>query len=235
MKTALTIAGSDSSGGAGIQADIKTMLTNGVYAMSAVTALTAQNTQGVRGILPVPPAFLRQQMEAVFDDIRPDAVKIGMVCSPEQMLVIADCLRQYRAENVVIDPVMVSSSGTRLMDPDAVSALLDSLCPVSALLTPNLPEAELLSGQPIHTADDMRLAAERISRRCGFLRKEVLPGFPENGSRTQTATGRAVRSPALLRQTWQRGFPCRNRSSGQKNTSPLPLRRCWTSAQVPAR
>ena len=167
MKTALTIAGSDSSGGAGIQADIKTMLTNGVYAMSAVTALTAQNTQGVRGILPVPPAFLRQQMEAVFDDIRPDAVKIGMVCSPEQMLVIADCLRQYRAENVVIDPVMVSSSGTRLMDPDAVSALLDSLCPVSALLTPNLPEAELLSGQPIHTADDMRLAAERISRRCG--------------------------------------------------------------------
>ena len=167
MKTALTIAGSDSSGGAGIQADIKTMMANGVYAMSAVTAVTAQNTVGVQGILPVSPEFLRLQIESVFADIPPDAVKVGMVSSPEQMLVIAACLKKYEARNVVVDPVMIASSGTRLMSQDAVEALLEQLCPQATLLTPNIPEAELLAGQAIKTPEDMIAAAEQISRRCG--------------------------------------------------------------------
>ena len=121
MKTALSIAGSDSCGGAGIQADIKTMTMNGVYAMSAVTALTAQNTTGVFGILESSPGFLRQQIDAVFEDIFPDAVKIGMTFSAELIRVIADRLQYYRAGNIVVDPVMVSTSGARLLKPDAAA------------------------------------------------------------------------------------------------------------------
>ena len=145
MKTALTIAGSDCSGGAGIQADLKTMTMNGVYAMSAITALTAQNTTGVRAIQESPPDFLKQQIDAVFEDIYPDAVKIGMVASSELIRVIADRLRYYDAKNVVIDPVMVATSGPALMKNDAVQTLIEELLPLAILVTSNIPEAQVLS------------------------------------------------------------------------------------------
>lgn len=167
MKTALSIAGSDSCGGAGIQADLKTMTMNGVYAMSAITALTAQNTTGVRGILEVSPEFLRQQIDAVFEDIYPDAVKIGMVSSAELIEVIADRLKHFKAEHIVVDPVMVATSGSRLMKTDAVDALLVELFPISSLVTPNIPEAEVLSGTSIQSKDDMITAAKQIGDTYG--------------------------------------------------------------------
>ena len=167
MKTALTIAGSDSSGGAGIQADIKTKTKNGVYAKSAITALTAQNTLGVTGIFEVPPQFLAQQIDAVFQDIRPDAVKIGMVSSSSLIRTIAGRLRAHEAENLVVDPVMVATSGARLMEAEAISTLTRELLPMAALLTPNIPEAEVLSGQAIRSQADMQAAAEKISRAYG--------------------------------------------------------------------
>ncbi len=141
MKTALSIAGSDSCGGAGIQADIKTMTVNGVYAMSAVTALTAQNTTGVTAIQEATPEFLKQQLDAVFTDIFPDAVKIGMVSSSGLIRVIADRLRFYNAKNIVVDPVMVSTSEAKLMQTEAVSTLAKELLPLAAVVTPNIPEA----------------------------------------------------------------------------------------------
>ena len=173
MKTALTIAGSDCSGGAGIQADLKTMTMNGVYDMSAITALTAQNTTGVTGIMEVTPDFLKQQIDMVFDDIYPDAVKIGMVSSSELIRVIADRLKFYHAANVVVDPVMVATSGSALMKNDAVQTLIDELLPLAALVTPNIPEAEVLSGMRIHAEADMEAAAKYISERycCGVLLK----------------------------------------------------------------
>ena len=167
MKTALTIAGSDSSGGAGIQADIKTMTANGVYAMSAVTALTAQNTTGVYGILESTPQFLAQQLDCVFTDIFPDAVKTGMVSSTALIRVIADKLRGYGAKNIVVDPVMVATSGSRLISEDAVAALKTDLLPLAALLTPNIPEAEVLSGLTISCPADMERAARAISEAYG--------------------------------------------------------------------
>ena len=167
MKTALTIAGSDSSGGAGIQADIKTMIMNGVYAMSAITALTAQNTTGVTGIMESTPEFLEKQIDAVFDYIRPDAVKIGMVASSELIRTIADRLRAYDADNIVVDPVMVSTSGARLIDEDAVAVLKSELLPLATLATPNIPEAEVLADMKITSADDMVKAAEKINRAYG--------------------------------------------------------------------
>ena len=166
MKTALTIAGSDCSGGAGIQADIKTMTMNGVYAMSAITALTAQNTTGVRAIQESTPDFLKQQIDAVFEDIYPDAVKIGMVSSSELICVIADRLRHYDARNIVVDPVMVATSGSSLLKTDAVMTMTEKLLPVAALVTPNIPEAEVLSGMTIHTKDDMLAAARKIGESC---------------------------------------------------------------------
>ena len=172
-KTALTIAGSDCSGGAGIQADLKTMTMNGVYAMSAITALTAQNTTGVRGIQESTPDFLKQQLDAVFEDIYPDAVKIGMVASSELIRVIADRLRHYGAKNVVVDPVMVATSGAALMKTDAVETLIAELLPVSTLVTPNIPEAEVLSGMKIEKEEDMVAAAKKIGDnfRCAVLLK----------------------------------------------------------------
>ena len=167
MKTALTIAGSDSSGGAGIQADIKTMTMNGVFAMSAITALTAQNTTGVTGILNSTPEFLAQQLDAVFTDIYPDAVKIGMVSSQELIRVIAQKLRQYGAKHIVVDPVMVATSGAKLLQDDAVQALTEKLLPLAEVLTPNIPEAEILSGMTITNAADMEAAARTISERYG--------------------------------------------------------------------
>ena len=163
MKTALSIAGSDSSGGAGIQADIKTMSMNGVYAMTAITALTAQNTKGVRGILEVPPEFLAEQLEAVFEDIRPDAVQIGMVCSEALIKTIARQLKKYGAEHIVADPVMLATSGARLINEDALQALKEELLPLAQLVTPNIPEAEILSGCKIQNKEDMLCAARRIS------------------------------------------------------------------------
>ena len=167
MKTALTIAGSDSSGGAGIQADMKTMTANGVYAMSAVTALTAQNTTGVTDILESTPHFLGEQLDAIFTDIFPDAVKIGMVSSADLIVVIAEKLKQYKAENIVVDPVMVATSGAKLLRDDAVEALCRELLPLAAVLTPNIPEAEILSGMTITDATGMEAAAKYISEKYG--------------------------------------------------------------------
>ena len=166
MKTALTIAGSDSSGGAGIQADIKTMTMHGVYAMSAITAMTAQNTTGVRAIQESTPEFLAQQLDAVFEDIPPDAVKIGMVSSQALIRVIADRLRHFEAKNVVVDPVMVATSGSSLLRSDAVQTMMDELLPLASLVTPNIPEAQVLSGIPIRGKDDMIAAARRIAESC---------------------------------------------------------------------
>ena len=167
MKTALTIAGSDSSGGAGIQADIKTMTMNGVYAMSAITALTAQNTTGVRSIIEATPEFLKDQIDAVFEDIRPDAVKIGMVSSGELVRVIADRLQTHKAKNIVVDPVMIASSGSALMKSDAVKILTEELLPIASLVTPNIPEANVLSEMVIANREDMLTAAKKIGNSFG--------------------------------------------------------------------
>ena len=167
MRTALTIAGSDSSGGAGIQADIKTMTANGVFATCAVTALTAQNTTGVTDILESTPHFLEEQLDAVFTDIFPDAVKIGMVSSAALIAVIADKLRRYDAKHIVVDPVMVATSGAKLLQDDAVSALTERLLPLAEVLTPNIPEAEILSGMTITDAAGMETAARIIHDRYG--------------------------------------------------------------------
>jgi len=173
MKTALTVAGSDCSGGAGIQADLKTMTMNGVYAMSAITALTAQNTTGVRAIQESTPEFLKQQLDAIFQDIYPDAVKIGMVSSCQLIRVIADRLKYYDAKNVVVDPVMVATSGSALMKTDAVRTLVEELIPLASLVTPNVPEAEILSGLTIKTKEDMITAAKQLGDRyhCAVLLK----------------------------------------------------------------
>ncbi len=167
MKTALTIAGSDSSGGAGIQADIKTLTANGVFAMSAITALTAQNTTGVTDIFETTPHFLAEQLDAVFTDIYPDAVKIGMVSSAELIGTIADKLQEYGAKHIVVDPVMVATSGSKLLRDDAVDALTARLLPMAGGLTPNIPEAEILSGMSIKNAADMEKAAQTISEKYG--------------------------------------------------------------------
>ena len=167
MYTALTIAGSDPSGGAGIQADIKTMTANGVYAMSAVTALTAQNTTGVYGILESTPEFLASQLDCIFTDIFPDAVKTGMVSSTGLIEVIAGKLKQYKAKNIVVDPVMVATSGSRLISQEAVDALKELLLPLATVLTPNIPEAEVLSGLTISGPADMEKAAQAIGEAYG--------------------------------------------------------------------
>ncbi|MBQ6404397.1 MAG: bifunctional hydroxymethylpyrimidine kinase/phosphomethylpyrimidine kinase [Oscillospiraceae bacterium] len=162
MRTALSIAGSDSSGGAGIQADLKTMTMNGVFAMSAVTALTAQNTTGVRSVMEATPAFLADELDAVFEDIRPDAVKTGMVSSSALIRVIAQKLRQYEAEHIVVDPVMVATSGARLLAEEALQTLKTELLPLAEVVTPNIPEAEILSDRTITNAEEMRDAAKSI-------------------------------------------------------------------------
>ncbi len=167
MRTALTIAGSDCSGGAGIQADIKTMTANGVYAMSAITALTAQNTTGVSDILEATPAFLANQLDAIFTDIFPDAVKIGMVSSAPLIEVIAEKLRQYDARHIVVDPVMGATSGAKLLKDEALQALKQQVLPLAEVCTPNIPEAEILSGMHITSAEDMIAAAKIISDRYG--------------------------------------------------------------------
>jgi len=160
MKTVLTIAGSDTIGGAGIQADIKTLTINGVYAMSVITSLTAQNTTSITQVQDVSPDFLEMQLKAVFDDIVPDAIKIGMVSSSELINVIADFLKRHNAKNIVIDPVMVSSSKKTLLKENAIGALTNNLIPLATVITPNIPEMELFSNSKIDNEDDM----QRISK-----------------------------------------------------------------------
>lgn len=167
MQSALTIAGSDSSGGAGIQADIKTMCANHVFATSAIMALTAQNTLGVSGIMDVTPEFLGEQLDAVFTDIYPDAVKIGMVSSSGLIEMIAEKLKEYKAKNIVIDSVMVATSGARLISEDAIETLKKELLPLAKVITPNIPEAEVLSDMKIADEASMVEAAKRISEIFG--------------------------------------------------------------------
>ena len=167
MKTALTIAGSDSSGGAGIQADIKTMTCSGIYAMSAVTALTAQNTTGVTAIMEVTPEFLKEQIKACVTDIFPDAVKTGMVSSSALIKVISDSIREFGLKNIVVDPVMVATSGAKLISDDAIDSLKTLLLPLATVITPNIPEAEVLWQKPIKSESDMENAAKDIYREFG--------------------------------------------------------------------
>ena len=165
MKKVLTIAGSDCSGGAGIQADLKTMLANGVYGMSVITALTAQNTTGVYGIMEASADFVAKQIDCVFQDIRPDAVKIGMVSNAQLIQIIAEKLKEYKAENIVVDPVMVATSGAKLLNDDATDTLINQLIPLATVITPNIPEAEVLNSNiKINNKDDMLKSAEKISQ-----------------------------------------------------------------------
>ena len=167
MKCVLTIAGSDCSGGAGIQADLKTMMAHGVYGMSAITALTAQNTTGVSKIMEVSDEFLGEQLEMIFTDIYPDAVKIGMLGSCSLISTIRKKLEKFQAKHIVLDPVMVATSGAKLIAEDAIEALKEELIPLAQVVTPNIPEAEVLLGQRIVTAEEMSLAAEEIAKRYG--------------------------------------------------------------------
>lgn len=163
IKKVLTIAGSDSSGGAGIQADIKTITCHKMYAMSAITALTAQNTTGVYGVQEATPEFVGQQIDCIFNDIRPDAVKIGMVSSSKIIKVIVEKLKKYNAESIVVDPVMVATSGSQLLEKEAMSTLINELLPMGTVITPNIPEAEILCGFKINEQDDMLRAAKKIA------------------------------------------------------------------------
>lgn len=167
MKTALTIAGTDPSGGAGIQADLKAMTLNGVFAMSAITALVAQNTTGVTDIMDASPEFLKSQLDAVFTDIYPDAIKIGMVSDKDLIIAIAEKLEEYQATNIVLDPVMVATSGAKLLKDDAIATLKEKLIPLADLITPNIPEAEILANTKIVDDEDMEMAAQKIYQDFG--------------------------------------------------------------------
>ena len=160
----LTIAGSDSGGGAGIQADLKTFSAMGCYGMSVITALTAQNTIGVTGIHPVPPSFVEKQMEAVLSDIGVDAVKIGMLYSAELIQTVAQVLKKYKIDKIVLDPVMVAQSGDKLLQDDAIEAVKLHLMPLSSVVTPNLPEAEVLLDGKLHGIEDIKKGAKDLSR-----------------------------------------------------------------------
>lgn len=164
MYTVLTIAGSDSSGGAGIQADIKTMCAHGIYATSAITAITAQNTTGVKGIFETTPEFLEKQLDAIFADIFPDAVKIGMLANKQLIQVVAQKLKFYKAKNIVLDPVMVSTSGSKLIKDDAIEKMINLLFPLASVITPNIPETQVLTGIEINNEKDMETAGIKLSR-----------------------------------------------------------------------
>lgn len=160
----MTIAGSDCSGGAGIQADIKTISALGAYAASVITAVTVQNTCGVSEVFPIPSPIVRSQIEAVMSDIRPGTVKIGMVSDPEIVRAIAGSIRMFRPQHVIFDPVMVSTSGCKLMDDKAISTIVEELMPLSTLITPNLKEAQVLTGKDISTVSEMEKAADQLSQ-----------------------------------------------------------------------
>jgi len=167
MKKILTIAGSDCSGGAGIQADIKTITAHRMYAMSVIASLTAQNTTGVYGIIDTPADFTAKQIDCIFSDIRPDAVKIGMLSSSENIIAVAERLKFYKAENIVVDPVMISTSGYSLISDDAEKLLMTELFPCATLITPNIPEAEKISGMKIDNIQDAVKAGRYICHKCG--------------------------------------------------------------------
>lgn len=196
MKAVLSIAGSDSSGGAGIQADIKTIAAHGLFAETAITALTAQNTTGVTGVFEVDPAFVVAQIDAVFEDIRPDAVKIGMVASSGIIAAIADALERQGAQNVVLDPVMVATSGARLIDEDAVEALRTRLLPLATVATPNMPETAVLCGMAVN--DDATM--ERAARMLAEGEHAVLV---KGGHRSDAADDVLVEADGSV--TWMRG------------------------------
>lgn len=181
MHTALTIAGSDSSGGAGVQADLKTMLANGVFGESVITALTAQNTMGVDAVMNVPADFIEAQMKAVFTDIFPDAVKIGMTSSVDTIEAIAAGLVKYKAKNIVLDPVMVATSGSRLLEENAANTLMDKLFPLADIITPNIPELEVISGRQIESTDDIIEASKAVYDKYGC------PVLSKGGHFTDTA------------------------------------------------
>lgn len=164
MKTVLTIAGTDPTGGAGAQADLKTFMAHKVYGMSIITSLVAQNTLGVKDIMDVTPYFLEEQFQCVFEDIYPDAVKIGMVSQPELIHKIVEQLKKYQAKNIVVDPVMVSTSGSRLLADSALEALKSELITLSCIITPNIPEAEVLVNHTIQSKEDMIQAAKEIQQ-----------------------------------------------------------------------
>lgn len=164
LKSVVTIAGSDSSGGAGVQADLKTFAAQKVFGQSVITALTAQNTMGVHGVLPIEPDFVKAQLDAVFTDIYPDAVKIGMVDNVEIIKTIASALQEYQAKNIVVDPVMVATSGGKLMQDDATEAIVTYLFPLADVVTPNLSEAQALCGFKVTTREDMERAAQEIAK-----------------------------------------------------------------------
>lgn len=181
-KRVLTIAGSDSGGGAGIQADIKTISACGCYASSAITAITAQNTVGVRDIHPIPPTILKSQIEAVLDDIGTDAIKIGMLHSPKNIQVIAGCIDKYKIKNVVLDPVMLATSGHQLLLNEAINQLKDILFPRVRVITPNLPEAELLLGRKIENQSEFRRVSKDLAEKyrvsvllkAGHINEDIL-------------------------------------------------------------
>ena len=204
MKTCLTIAGSDPSGGAGIQADLKTFAANGVYGMSVITALTAQNTTGVRDIYKVPSDFIREQLECVFDDIPPDAVKIGMQGDAEGIGVIASALKKNKTANVVIDPVMVATSGDMLLGDESYKALCKELLPMADVITPNIPEAERLSGMTITSHKGMLEAAAILTRNfgCAVLIKgghaQYCDSFTEMGEAGDSADSKSASTDLLL-------------------------------------
>ncbi len=164
IKKVLTIAGSDCSGGAGIQADLKTFTVHKTYGMSVITSLTAQNTTGVYGVLDADPQFVAKQLDCVFQDIFPDAVKIGMVSNAQIISIIAQKLVEYKAKNIVIDPVMIATSGSKLLDPHAMDNLINQLLPLGDIITPNIPEAETLSNMSIKTKEDMLVSAQIIAK-----------------------------------------------------------------------
>ena len=178
---ALTIAGSDSCGGAGIQADLKTFSAFGVYGMSAITSITAQNTLGVRGIQAVLPEILKGQIDAVFEDFTIDAVKTGMLHNIDAIKVTVESIDKYQPQWVVVDPVMISTSGSKLLQDDAIESMIDLLFPRSSIITPNIPEAEFLSGLKITSTDDMSIAAERLFEKG--CRAVLIKGGHLNGER----------------------------------------------------
>lgn len=171
MKTVLTIAGSDCSGGAGIQADIKTITAHKLYAMSVITALTAQNTIKVEAVQGVQKDFVAQQLECVFSDIFPDAIKIGMVFQEDTIDVIVEKLKKYKPKNIIVDPVMISTSGSKLLDQKAIKSMIEKLLPLADLVTPNIPEAEVLTNRSIKSKEDIKKAALQIGQQ---LRTNVL-------------------------------------------------------------
>lgn len=202
MKKVLTIAGSDCSGGAGVQADLKTFSAHNHYGMSVITALTAQNTTGVQGILDISPEFVANQLDSVFNDIVPDAVKIGMVSRIEIVEVIVEKLKQYSAKNVVVDPVMVATSGAKLMGDDVISALISKLFPLATVITPNILEAQVLSKETISSKEEMVKASQTIQKESevailikGGHLKDCADDLLFNGKKISWFTGKRIENP----------------------------------------